>query len=288
MDNPLRPWETVKLRLKRPLVTFDLEATGISTLHDRIVQVSVAKHLPDGKMDVRTRLINPEMPIPPESTEVHGVTDQDVRDMPTFCQVAKSFHAYLEGCDLAGFNIIQFDIPMLIQEFARAGIAFSMTDRRILDAYQIFRKREPRTLEAALHFYCGETHDDAHDSEADVLATIKVIEGQLHKYQDLPPDVDKLDSMFNPHRGKYIDWEGKLRWEKGEVVLGFGKKIGTRLKELVASDAGFLEWMLRSDFSPEVKRIITDAFDGKYPTPPVATEPVADAAADDVAPNQAE
>ena len=214
----------MKLRLKRPLVFFDLEATGISTVADRIVQISVARYAPDVETDVRTRLINPEMPIPPESIEIHGITDADVADKPTFRQIAKSFFDYLDGCDLAGFNIIQFDIPLLIAEFARSGLAFSMAGRQVIDCYQIFRRMEPRTLEAALRFYCNEEHANAHDSEADVLATIKVLEGQLHKYPDLPKDVDQLNERFNPHQGKYIDWEGKLRWEKGEAVLGFGKK----------------------------------------------------------------
>ncbi len=266
----------MRLNLKRPLVVFDLEATGISTFSDRIVQISCAKVLPDRSMEVRTRLVNPLMPIPPDSTEIHGITDEMVKEEASFRQIAKSLSDYLEGCDLAGFNIVYFDIPLLMNEFCRVGVPFSMSGRRVLDAYQIFRKKEPRTLEAALMYYCGEGHDNAHDSEADVLATIKVIEGQLHKYEDLPKDVDKLDDQFNPYRRKYVDWEGKLRWEKGHVVLGFGKRIGTRLSMLVESDQGFLEWILRSDFSPEVKQIVANALDGIYPEPPADLVETAD------------
>jgi len=258
----------VKLKLQRPLVFFDLESTGISALHDRIVQISVAKVGPGLPVEVKTRLVNPEMPIPPSATEVHGITDEMVKDQPPFRKIAKSFHEYLEGCDLAGFNIIQYDIPMLVEEFRRAGIALSVRDRKLLDAYQIFRKMEPRTLVAAVRFYCGEEHADAHDSEADVLATMKVVEGQLHRYETLPHGIDELDRMFNPYRGKYLDWEGKLRWENGEVVIGFGKKIGTKLKTLVAQERGFLEWMLNANFGEDVKQIVAEALEGRYPAPP--------------------
>jgi DNA polymerase-3 subunit epsilon len=258
----------VKLKLQRPLVFFDLESTGISALHDRIVQISVAKVAPEQPLEVKTRLINPEMPIPASATEVHGITDEMVKDQPPFRKIAKSFNDYLAGCDLAGFNIIQYDIPMLVEEFRRAGVAFNVRERKLLDAYQIFRKMEPRTLVAAVKFYCGEDHVEAHDSEADVLATMKVLEGQLHRYQTLPHGVDDLDRMFNPYRGKYVDWEGKLRWERGEVVLGFGKKIGTKLRTLVEQEPGFLEWMLGANFSDDVKQIVTEALAGRYPTPP--------------------
>jgi len=267
----------VKLKLTRPLVFFDLEATGISALHDRIVQISVAKLHPDGHQEVKTRLVNPQMPIPPESTEIHGITDADVAEAPPFRAMAKSFLDFLGDCDLAGFNIIQFDIPMLIEEFRRAGLEFAVRDRKIIDAYQIFRKREPRTLVAALQFYCQEEHLNAHDSEADVLATMKVLEGQLHRYEDLPTAVDELDRQFNPFRHKYVDWEGKLRWEKGEVIIGFGKKIGTKLSTLVEQEPSFLEWILRADFSPDVKAIVADAFEGRYPTPPEAGDAPKDA-----------
>ena len=256
------------LHIDRPLVIFDLESTGISTTKDRIVQICVAKLLPDGTMDVRTRLINPGIPIPFEATEVHGISDADFADQPTFRQVSKSLFDYLEGCDLSGFNIIQYDIPLLINEFSRAGLTFSMEERRVIDAYQIFRKREPRTLSAALKFYCDEDHEDAHDSQGDVLATIKVLEGQLHRYDDLPQDIEALDAAFNPQKNKYIDWEGKLRWENGEAIIGFGKNIGTRLRDLAQNDRGFLEWILRGDFSDHVKRIIRDALDMRFPTPP--------------------
>lgn len=256
------------LRLDKPLVVFDLETTGVSIQHDRIVSICVAKILPDDGIEVKTRLVNPQVPIPPEAIEVHGITDEDVKDQPTFPQMAKSLNAYLENCDLAGFNIIYYDIPLLMNEFNRTTVEFSMHERKVVDAYQIFRRREPRTLAAAMEHYCNEELKDAHNCEADVLATIKVFEAQLHHYGDLPHTVDELDQAFNPRTHQFVDWEGKLRWDKGQVVIGFGQKRGTALRLLVQEDRSYLEWILDGDFSGEVKQVVASALNGEYPEPP--------------------
>ncbi len=261
------------LNLDRPLAVFDLESTGIAVQHDRIVSICVAKILPDGGMEVKSRLVNPQIPIPPESTEVHGITDDDVADQPSFRQIARSLSALFDGCDLAGFNIIYFDIPLLMSEFNRAQLPFDMRGRRVLDAFQVFRRREARTLTAAMRFYCNAELEEAHNCEADVLASIKVLEAQLHHYDDLPKSIVELDAEFNPHTKSFVDWEGKLRWENDRVVIGFGQKRGTALSLLVQEDPSYLKWILGGDFSTEVKTIVANAFNGEYPEPPGGAKP---------------
>ena len=265
------------LKLDRPLAVFDLESTGIAVQYDRIVSICVAKIMPDGGMDVKSRLVNPQVPIPAESTEIHGITDDDVADQPSFRLLARSLSDYFDGCDLAGFNIIYFDIPLLLSEFDRAQLPFDMRGRRVLDAFQVFRRREPRTLTAAMRHYCNAELEDAHNCEADVLATIKVLEAQLHRYEDLPKSIVELDAQFNPRTNSFVDWDGKLRWEKDRVVIGFGQKRGTALNLLVEEDPSYLEWILGGDFSAEVKTIVANALKGEYPDPPGGgkTEPEA-------------
>lgn len=260
--------KSMKLSLHRPLVVFDLETTGLSLRQDRIIQISAVKLLPDGTREARNRYLNPEIPIPAEVTALHGIRDEDVADAPTFRQVAKGLLAFLEHCDLAGFSIVRFDIPILVREFARCNIQFDVRSRKILDAQKIFFAREPRTLEAALRFYCNQEHTASHDAGADVEATIQVLEGQLDRYEDLPHTPDELHDLFNPIDSRFVDWEGRLQWRDREVVIGFGKKSGTPLRTLVKSDADYLHWILRGDFTQEVKSIVRNALKGKYPDPP--------------------
>jgi DNA polymerase-3 subunit epsilon len=256
------------LELTRPIVFFDLETTGTIIKRDRIVQITVIKLSPGGEREVRTRLVNPGMAIPAESTAIHGVTDEMVANEPHFRQLARAFLTFLEGCDLGGYNLIRFDIPVLIEEFKRAGHTFSVEGRKIIDAQRIFFANEPRTLEAALKFYCGEEHEGAHDSEADVVATIKVLEGQLARYTDLPRSVDELDAMYNAKDPSWVDAQGKLKWRDGQVVIGFGQRMGTPLRSLVYDDKSYLQWILRADFEDDVKRIISNAIDGTFPERP--------------------
>lgn len=166
----------MKLNLQRPLVFFDLETTGVQITRDRIVEISIVKVHPDGERETKTRRINPGIPIPPEATAVHGISDEDVADCPTFAQVARSLYTWLEGCDIAGFNSNRFDVPMLIEEFLRAGVAINFDDRYFVDVQTIFHKMERRTLEAAYKFYCNKTLENAHSAEADTLATVEVLE----------------------------------------------------------------------------------------------------------------
>ncbi len=254
----------MNLDLTEPIVFFDLEATGLNITRDRIVEICVVKVFPDGQRETKKRLINPCIPIPPATTEIHGITDEDVRDAPTFGQVSKSFFEFLEGCDLGGFNVIKFDIPLITEEFKRNGLDFSLDDRRVIDVQRIYHKMEPRTLSAALRFYCNEEHLDAHGSEGDAIASIKVLEAQLEKYSDVPRDVTELDQFCSQRDANSIDRDGKLRWGGGEVVIAFGQKSGMTLRALADTEPGYLKWILRGDFSEEVKEIVAEGLEGRF------------------------
>jgi len=258
------------LTLDRPIAFFDIEATGISPRADRIVELCIIKISKDKRQATHTFRINPQIPIPAEVVAIHGISDADVADCPAFPAVAREIADVLEGCDLGGFNIGRFDIPMLSEEFTRAGVPFDVESRRILDAQRIFHQKEPRDLTAALAFYCGEMHLGAHGAEADVVATIRVFEGQLERYPDLPHDVEALDAFCNPQDPIWVDRTGKLRWIDGQVALNFGRQKGALLKVLVSSDPNFIKWMLRSDFPADTREIVENAMQGKWPTPPGA------------------
>jgi DNA polymerase-3 subunit epsilon len=254
--------------LKKPLAVIDIEATGINVRIDRIIDLAIVKILPNGTQSIHTYRVNPEIPIPPEATRIHGISDNDVADCPTFGAVAGDVLKQLEDCDLGGYNLIRFDIPMLVEEFLRLNMKFDIDNRRIIDAQRIFHKREPRDLSAALAYYCGELHFDAHGAEADALATLRVFEGQFRRYKDLPRNVEELDNYCNPREPDWVDRNGKLRWQNGEIVLNFSRKKGTSLKSLVENDPGFVKWMLKGDFPRDVQEIAQDALEGKWPNPP--------------------
>ena len=256
------------IKLDRPLAIFDIEATGISTRADRIIELAVVRLDPDGSEHARTWLVNPTITIPVESTAVHGITDADVRNCPTFAEVAEEIRRFLGDGDLGGFNILRFDVPMLCEEFLRAGVAFEADSRRVLDAQRIFHQREPRDLTAALAYYCGQTHADAHGAEADTRATLEVIRGQFRRYGDLPATMEELDLAFNPLDPFNADRSGRFRWVDGEITVNFGKKKGTKLRELAQSDPGFLKWILKNDFPLDTRRIAENALAGVYPEPP--------------------
>ena len=260
-----------------PLVFFDLEATGVNILNDRIVEISVVKIFPDGRREVKTRRINPEMHIPEEASAIHGIYDKDVVNEPTFRAISKNFFIYLEDCDLGGYNITKFDIPMLTREFSRAGLTFTTANRRIIDAYNIFCRMEPRNLSAAYKFFCGKDMKDAHSAEADTLATVEIFEGEIKRYsqmarEDYPEDIEKwpetLDEFHtfcNQRMIDSIDPDGRFKWKNGEAVVAFGKNAGTSLRRIAIDNPDFLRWILRSDFSVEVKNIASDALKGIFP-----------------------
>jgi DNA polymerase III subunit epsilon len=254
------------LKLTRPIIFFDLEATGTNPQVDRIVEICVAKLYPGGESEVKTKRINPERSIPSETTEIHGITDEDVANEPTFNAISASLYLYFEDCDLSGYNIIRYDIPLLANEFKRAGLNFSTEGRRIIDAQNIFHKMEPRTLSAAYKFFCGEELVDAHTAEADVLATVAVLDAQLGKYTNLPKDMGELHDFCNPKDPHWIDSTGKFKWgDKNEAIVAFGKNKGLSLSEMASNNPGFLSWIIRMDFPEDAKKIAKDALAGRFP-----------------------
>ncbi len=254
-----------ELKLERPLVVFDIESTGIVPTRDRIVELAVQKIYPDGQMQNTVLRLNPEMPVPPGATAIHGITDADVADCPTFGIIAEKLFRYLEDCDLAGYNITGFDIPMLESEFRRAGFEFKVENRKVVDAYHIFCKLYPRTLTAAYKFFCGKELEGAHGAAADTAATLEVLLGQLERHPELPREIGALAAFADLTGPDTVDRTRRFKWSDNEVVVNFGKNAGRTLRELAANDPGFLRWITRSDFTDEVKEIANNALLGKFP-----------------------
>lgn len=247
----------MQLNLKRPIVFFDLETTGVDTTHDRIVEISLVKVLPNGDQIIKTRRINPEMHIPEEATAVHHITDEDVKNEPTFRQIAKSLAQFLEGCDFGGFNSNRFDLPVLVEEFMRAGVEVDFKKRRFIDVQNIFHKMEQRTLVAAYKFYCDKDLTAAHSAEADTLATYEVLKAQLDRYPELQNDVEALAKFST--RDESADYSGRILYnEKGEEVFGFGKYKGRSVEEIFRQEPSYYAWMMNGDFPLYTKKVITE------------------------------
>ncbi len=245
----------MNLNLTRPIIFFDLETTGTNISKDRIVELSYVKVLPDGSEESRSRRINPEMHIPEASTAVHHITDEDVAEAPTFRQIAKSLLEIFEGCDIAGFNSNRFDVPVLMEEFARAGMNFNINDRRFIDVQNIFHKMEQRTLVAAYRFYCGKKLEGAHSAEADTRATYEVLKAQLDRYPDLRNDVEYLADFSR--MGKNIDLAGRIVYnDDNQPTFNFGKHKGKTLREVWERERGFFDWILQGDFPKNTKDVI--------------------------------
>lgn len=247
----------MKLKLTRPIVFFDLETTGLDFVKDRIVEVSILKIFPDGSEEATTRKVNPGIPIPPESTAIHGISDEDVKDAPFFRQIAKSLAAKLTGCDLAGYNSAKFDIPMLGEEFARADVDIDLSSFRHIDVQNIFHKMERRTLEAALQFYCGKELIDAHSAEADTRATYEVLQAQIERYGEaLKNDIQFLADFSTNSRN--VDLAGRIVYnEKNVPTINFGKYKGRAVLDVLASDPGYYGWIMQGDFPLDTKRQFT-------------------------------
>jgi DNA polymerase-3 subunit epsilon len=247
----------MELNLKNPLVFFDLETTGTSVVHDRIVEISFLKVYPNGKEEIKTRRINPEMPIPAEATAIHHITDEDVKDCPTFKKIAKSLADQIEGCDLAGFNSSRFDIPLLAEEFLRANVEIDFSRRKFIDVQIIFHKKEERTLKAAYKFYCEKSLEDAHSAEADTKATYEVLKAQLDKYEDLENDIEKLAAEYSFFNNN-VDLAGRIILdEKGVEVFNFGKHKGKAVREVLKNEPSFYAWMMDADFPLNTKQVLT-------------------------------
>jgi DNA polymerase III subunit epsilon len=247
----------LELSLKKPLAFIDLETTGINVTTDRIIELSVLRLGPNGKQDWMTVRVNPEMPIPPKSTAIHGIKDEDVAGCPAFREIARNLSAFLEGCDLAGYNAIKFDIPLLAEEFLRANIDFSFRKRRYVDVQVIFHKKEQRTLAAAYLFYCKKELEGAHGSKADTAATFEVLKCQLDRYRDLENDIEKLAdfSSFNNN----VDFAGRIILdEKGVEIFNFGKHKGKSVEAVFDVEPAYYLWMMNGEFPLYTKKVLTE------------------------------
>lgn len=270
----------MQLKLTKPLVFFDLETTGINIAKDRIVELAMVKIMPDGtrickpeKEGLENRyLVNPEMPIPPESTAVHGIGDDDVKDAPTFRQIAKGVFKFLHGCDLGGFNSNKFDIPLLAEEFMRVDIDFSTEDRNLIDVQTIFHIMEQRTLKAAYKFYCDASLDDAHAALPDTMATYDVFQKMVERYEGsdivdakgnvLPTFTNDMDVLHRfCERGRNVDFMGRFVYDDNNIpVFNFGKYKGQAVAEVLRTNPGYYNWMMDGDFPRYTKKVLTDVW----------------------------
>ena len=246
----------MELKLTNPIVFFDLETTGINIAKDKIVEISVLKVMPNGKEEQKTIRVNPEMHIPEQASAIHGIYDDDVKDCPTFKEIAKDLARYIEGCDLGGYNSNRFDIPLLAEEFLRVDVDFDMRKRKFVDVQTIFHKMEQRTLSAAYRFYCNKNLEDAHTAAADTTATYEVLKAQLDRYPDLQNDIAFLAeySSFT----KNVDFAGRMVYDdNGVEVFNFGKYKGMSVAEVLKKDPGYYSWILNSDFTLNTKAMLT-------------------------------
>ncbi len=253
------------LELDRPLAVFDLETTGIDPAEDRIVEIAVLRIEPGGGRESRTRRINPERPIPPPATAIHGIRDEDVRDAPTFRQIARGLLDFLDGADLCGFNVVRFDLPLLERELRECGLDLGLDGRRVIDAMMIFHRKERRDLTAAVRFFLDREHSTAHSAESDVAVTAEVLEAQLARYEDLPRGVAGLDAWIRRVPADAVDARGKFVWQDGEAVFGFGKYKGRSLREIAERQPDYLQWIVESDFPDDARELVRGALKGEFP-----------------------
>ncbi len=244
------------LQLKRPLVFIDLETTGTNLSTDRIVEIAIVKIATDGTKSVKQKFINPQMPIPKGSIEIHGITDDKVKDAPTFKQVANELKQFIDDADFSGYNSNRFDVPLLMEEFLRAGLDIDMTNRRMLDVQHIFHMMEKRTLEAAYKFYCEKDLTDAHSAEADATATWEVLEAQLTRYQHLGNNLDTILQFTGEE--KYVDFARRFVMDNDVEVFNFGKHKGRPVVEVLKAEPQYYDWMMKGDFPLHTKQKLTE------------------------------
>jgi DNA polymerase-3 subunit epsilon len=256
--------QILSLASERPIAVFDIEATGADRLQDRIVEIAVLRFF-EGGVTTLSKRVDPGIRIPKESTAVHGITDEDVKGLPRFADIAAELAGFLAGCDLAGYSLRGFDLPVLLKEFDRAGVAFTLQGRRILDAQTIFFKKEPRDLSAALRLFAGREHDGAHSALGDAVAAAEVLAGELSRYADLPREVEALAAFSTPSEGRYVDPDKRFLWRDGQAIFAFGEYRGSPLRKVAEAHPEYLDWILSKDFSAETKRIVREAQRGVYP-----------------------
>lgn len=245
-----------QLVLSRPIIFFDLETTGTDHAKDRIVEIAMVKLKTDGTRENYVKRLNPGMPISAESSSIHGIYDEDVKDAPTFKQIAHGLYEWMKHCDLAGYNSAKFDIPMLAEEFLRAGVNVDFTERQMIDVQQIFFKMESRSLTAAYNFYCNKKLENAHSAEADVMATIEVLEAQLDRYSDLGTDVKTLHRFTAGEQ--YVDYARRIVIREGHPVFNFGKHKGKKVEDIFNQEPQYYDWMMQADFALHTKQKISE------------------------------
>lgn len=246
----------MELKLNKPICFFDLETTGIDIGKDRIVEISIFKVFPNGNKESKTWLVNPTIPIPPQTTTVHGITDEKVANEPTFAELAPQVYNMIKDSDLGGFNSDRFDIPLLAEELLRAGVDFDMKNKVSVDVQTIFHKMEERTLSAALKFYCGKSLENAHSAEADTMATYEILKAQLDRYPELENDMKSLSEFTT--RKKIADFAGMIAFDKdNEEIFTFGKHKGAKVEKVLESEPGYFSWIQNADFPLYTKKVLT-------------------------------
>lgn len=246
------------LKLTRPIAFIDLETTGLNLATDRIVEIAIVKLLPDGQKIVKRKLVNPEMPIPAASTELHGISDEMVKDAKTFKQLAPELKQVLDGCDLAGYNSNRFDIPLLVEEFLRANVDFDMKGRKMLDVQKVFHMMEQRTLSAAYKFYCNKELNDAHSAEADASATCEILYAQIDKYQNLGDTVESIIKAVGEE--PIVDFARRMIMDKGVEVFNFGKYKGRPVAEVLQQEPQYYDWIQKGDFPLYTKKKLEEIY----------------------------
>lgn len=242
--------------MSRPIAVIDLETTGINLSSDRIVEIAIVRISPDGEKKVKRKIINPGIPIPPASTEVHGISNEMVKDAPTFKQVANEIKQFIDNCDLAGYNSNRFDIPLLMEEFLRAGMEMDFGDRKLLDVQKIFHMMEQRTLSAAYRFYCNKILEGAHSAEADATATWEVLEAQIEKYPQLGNTIDSIIKCIGDDN--IVDFARRMVMENGVEIFNFGKHKGKPVAEILRVEPSYYDWMMKGDFPLHTKHKLTE------------------------------
>lgn len=247
------------LQLTRPVAFIDLETTGVNLSTDRIVEIAIVKLLPDGTKQTKRKLINPQMPIPASSSEIHGITDEMVKDAPTFKQAGNEIKQFLENCDLGGYNSNRFDIPMLMEEFLRGEMEVDLTDRKMIDVQHIFYQMEPRTLSAAYKFFCNKELLNAHSAEVDINATIEVLEAQIARYPNLGTTVESVLNVIGEE--KIVDYARRFVFDdKGVEIFNFGKFKGKAVCDILRAEPQYYDWMMKGDFPMHTKKKLTELF----------------------------
>lgn len=245
-----------KLNLKRPLAFIDLETTGVNVSSDRIVEICILKLLPGGNKEMKTWRVNPGIPIPKSSTDIHGITDVDIKDSPRFSELAPAIMKFMDNCDIAGYNSNKFDVPLLVEEFLRLDMEFDVRTRKLVDVQNIFHQMEQRTLVAAYRFYCNKELENAHSAEGDTVATQEILEAQIEKYKDLKNDVSFLHEFSA--RNNCVDLAGRIIYnEKGVEVFNFGKHKDKCVEDIFRSEPSYYQWMMDGDFPLYTKKVIT-------------------------------